>query len=94
MLNAAYIKNPDVVFRKIADEFVLVPIRQRAVDLRSIYTLNETAAFVWGLLDGAMTVGQIGDKMAQEYETDISQAGSDIAMVLSQLEALGFIKKG
>jgi len=45
-MDTVYSKNPEIVFRRIADEFILVPIRQKAVDLKSIYTLNETAAFI------------------------------------------------
>ena len=90
---AVYVKNPDVVFRSIADEFVLVPIRQKAVDLRSIYTLNETAAFVWGSLDGAKTVKEVADKVSGEFDADPSCVVSDVSEILFQLETLSFIKK-
>jgi hypothetical protein len=90
---AVYTKDPDVVFRKIADEFVLVPIRQKAVDLRSIYTLNETAAFAWGALDGKNTVKDVTESMASEFDVEASSAASDVSDMLSQLEALSFIKK-
>lgn len=88
-----YSKSPDVVFRKIADEYVLVPIRQKASDLQSIYTLNDTAAFVWESIDGAKDILQIRDKMLEEFEVESSQAEPDIIDILSQLEELSFIKK-
>jgi hypothetical protein len=88
-----YIKNPDVVFRKIADEFVLVPIRQKAVDLKSIYTLNEAAALIWGLIDGSRAAFDIRGKLMEEFDVEASQAGSDVAEILSQFEALSFIKR-
>ncbi len=88
-----YSKNPDVVFRRIADEFILVPIRQKAVDLKSIYTLNETAAFVWELIDGVRTAQQIKENVAEEFDVDLRLADSDITRMLLQLETLSFIKK-
>ena len=88
-----YSKNPDIIFRKIADEFVLVPIRQKVVDLKSIYTLNESAAFIWELMDGARDTIEIKDKLSQEFEIEASAAEADIAELVSQLEALTLIRK-
>jgi hypothetical protein len=88
-----YSKNPDVIFRKIADEFILVPIRQKAVDLRSVYTMNQTAAFIWELIDSRASVAQIKDKVADEFEVEAGQAQADVSEILSQLEALSLIQK-
>lgn len=92
-MKIVYSKNPDVVFRRIADEFLLIPVRQKALDLKSIYTLNEAAAFIWELIDGDRTAGKIKDKFAEEFEVEASQAESDVAALLFQLETLNFIRK-
>jgi hypothetical protein len=42
-----YTKSPDIVFRRIADEVILVPIRRNTADLEKIYTLNASASFIW-----------------------------------------------
>lgn len=55
-VNELYQKSPDVIFRRVADEYILVPIRQKVVDLRSIYTLNEVSAFIWELIDGKKSI--------------------------------------
>jgi hypothetical protein len=91
--NAIYTKSPDVVYRKIADEFVLVPIRQKAVDLKSIFTLNDTAAFIWENIDGVNPVSAIIEKLAGEHEVELSIVTNDTAEVLGQFESLGFVKK-
>ena len=88
-----YNKSEDVVFRKIADEFVLVPIRQKAVDLKSIYTLNETGAFIWEMVDGSKTVSEIKERIVRDFEADPASAESDTREILSQLEALTFIQR-
>jgi len=51
-LERIYQKATNMVSHKIADEFILVPIRQNVGDLESIYTLNETAARIWELSVG------------------------------------------
>ena len=47
-LSCIYSKSESVVFREIGEECILVPIRQGVGDLDSIYTLNRTAARIWG----------------------------------------------
>ena len=64
-LDKVYTKSDSIVFRKIADEFILVPIRQNVGDLESIYTLNETAARIWELIDGKIKVKEIKENLAR-----------------------------
>lgn len=90
---AAYQKNADVVFRTIADEFILVPIRQKAVDLKSVFTLNETGAFVWGLIDGTMTDRGIEEALVRDFSVEPVQARRDVSELLGQLEAAGLISR-
>jgi hypothetical protein len=89
-----YKKSNSVVFRKIGDEFILVPIRQNAGDLDSIYTLNETAAYVWDLIDGQTTVGEIKEKILAEFEVTAENAERDLSEHLRQLKALKAIMEG
>ena len=92
-MDVIYSRNPDIIFRKIADEFILVPIRQKAVDLKSVYTLNEVAAFIWEAIDSSKSISQIKDKVAEAFEVDTRQAQADVSEILSQLESLSLIQK-
>jgi hypothetical protein len=92
-MDVTYYRNPDIIFRKIADEFILVPIRQKAIDLKSVYTLNEAAAFIWELIDSSKSISQIKDKVIEEFEVDTRQAQADVSEILSQLESLSLIQR-
>jgi hypothetical protein len=92
-MDMVYSKNPDVVFRNIADEFILVPIKRKAADTKSIYTLNEAAAFIWKLLDGKNPVSLITEKVAQEFAAEPSRTETDTIDFLSHLEILNLIQK-
>ena len=59
-----YKKSDSIVSRKIADEFILVPIRQNVGDMESIYALNETSARIWELIDGKI---KVRDMKKSEY---------------------------
>jgi hypothetical protein len=87
-LDKVYSKSNSIVFRKIADEFILVPIRQNAGDLESIYTLNETAARIWELIDGKIKVEEIKDKIVEGFEVTPEKAEKDLMEHLQQLEEI------
>ena len=87
-LDKVYSKSDSIVSRKIADEFILVPIRQNVGDLESIYTLNETAARIWELIDGKLKVEEIKEKIVEEFEVTPEEAEKDIMEHLQQLEGI------
>ena len=94
LLDKVYKKSDSIVSRKIADEFILVPIRQNVGDLESISTLNEVAARVWELIDGKMKVREIKDKIVEEFEVTPQQAEKDLIEYLQQLEGIEAIIEG
>lgn len=86
-------KNPTFVSREIAGEIILVPIRHKAGELSCIYTLNETAALTWSLLDGSHSLEQIRDQILAEYEIEPAQAWSDLQQLLLQLQEIGAVER-
>ena len=89
-----YKKDDSIVYRKIADEFIMVPIRQNVGDLESIYTLNETAARIWELIDGKVKVRKIKERIVEEFEVTPEEAEKDIIEHLQQLEEIKAIIEG
>lgn len=84
-----YQRDPSIVSRDIAGETILVPIRKNAGDLESIYTLNETAARAWGLIDGQHTLGDIHAQLIDEYEVAPDQAWQDLEELVDSLAEIG-----
>jgi len=91
-LDKVYKKSDSTVSRKIADEFILVPIRQNVGDLESIHTLNEVAARIWELIDGKMKVREIKDVILDEYEVSPEKLETDIIKYIKELENIGAIQ--
>ena len=87
-LEIVFKKSDAIVFRKIGDECILVPIRQGVGDLESIYTLNETAARIWELLDGTAKGTQIRDKMIDEFDVTLEEAEEDLVRHLKELASI------
>jgi len=92
-LDKVYKKSDSIVSRKIADEFVLVPIRQNVGNLENIYTLNDVAARIWELIDGKRSIGEIKKKICQEFEATPEAAEKDIREFLSKLEKVEIIER-
>ncbi len=93
-LDKVYKKSDSIVFRKIADEFILVPIRQNVGDLESICTLNDVAARIWELIDGKMKAREIKDKIVEEFEVTPEEAEKDLIEYLQKLEGIEAIIEG
>lgn len=90
-LKKRYRKSESVVARKVGGEFILVPIRQDAGELSSIYTLNEVAAHVWELIDGDRSVEEIRAEIVEAYDVESPEAEEDILRCLKQLESRNLI---
>jgi len=91
VLETVFRKSPTIVFRKIADEYLLVPIRRDVADLDKIYTLNDVGAFIWEQIDGARSVQQIVEIVACEYEVGRDDAERDVTEYLGRLLKIGAI---
>ena len=70
--------SPGIVTRKTGNEYVLVPIANNIADMNSVYTLNETGAFIWELIDGKRNVEEIINSVIEEYDIDHESAVEDV----------------
>ncbi|MBU1726817.1 MAG: PqqD family protein [Candidatus Omnitrophica bacterium] len=93
MPEKCYQKNPDLVYRKIADEVILVPIKKNVGDLESIYTLNESAARIWELIDGKRGASHIRDELVRQFEISEEVAERDLMAFIEQLKSDGMVRE-
>jgi hypothetical protein len=91
-LDDRYCHDPNIVDREIAGEVILVPIRDNVGDLESIYTLNETAARIWALLDGERTLAEVRDTIVAEFEVEPADAEADLLELVGQLAAADAVR--
>jgi len=67
-----------VVTRKTGNEYVLVPITNNIADMNSVYTLNDTGAFIWEHIDGKRSIEEIIITLTSEYDIDPKNAEADV----------------
>jgi methyltransferase-like protein len=79
-------KNPDMVTRQIDKETMLVPVVKASDDINCIYTLNETASFVWSMIDGKKTIAQIKKAVLAKFDTTASEADKKLGSLVKDLK--------
>lgn len=90
-MSSIYRQAGDLVTRKVGDEAVVVPVRNRVGDLDSIYTLNEVARRIWELLDGKTRVDAIVARICEEFEVTPEEASADAGDLLRTLADAGLV---
>ena len=91
-LNSVVSQSPSVVTRKTGNEYVLVPIAKNIADMNSVYTLNETGAFLWELIDGKKTIKDLIDAMISEYDVGKEIATEDVSSFIEEMNKYLIIK--
>jgi hypothetical protein len=85
--------SPDIVTRKTGNEYVLVPIANNIADMNSVFTLNETGAFIWELIDGKRNIEEIIIALTEEYDIDTRSASEDVVSLINNMSNYLIINK-
>lgn len=85
-LDTIYIPSDEVVARVIMDELIIVPLAAGIGDMEDeLYTLNETGKEIWYRLDGQLSLGQIINALAEEYEAPRDEIERDVLGLTAEL---------
>jgi hypothetical protein len=84
-LHSVPTRSSSVVTRKTGNEYVLVPVTDNIADMDSVYTLNETGAFIWEQIDGSRTIAQIITLLTVEFDIDDNSAKEDVIDFLTKM---------
>ena len=76
----------DFILRKVADSYVVVPVGKLTLDFNGIINLNETGAFLFGLLQEGAEKEDLLRKMLEEYDVTPEKAATDIDVFLKKAE--------
>ena len=88
-VEAKYITNSDYVLREIVGEYMLIPTGKLSMTTNRVFTISESAAYLWGKIDGGKTVSQLCDLLLEEYDVDIETALSDVNEMIDGMYQAG-----
>lgn len=92
-MTARYTKTEHVVERQVRDTHILVPMHTGPARLDALYTLNETAGFIWNAITPGITDDELVARLTSAYEVDESAARQDVWRILERLTAMGAIAR-
>lgn len=92
MCDNIFIRNQDIVSRRIAGELFLVPVKGKLADMERIFTLTTVAEYIWDRLDGQRSLDDIRNDVVARFDVKEEQADSDIREFIAELVEAGLIR--
>ncbi len=80
------------VIRKIAKQYMAVPVGSRAKELHGMIGLNETAAFLWEHLQKEHTEEELAAILYADYEISEEQALETVQRFCKNLQEEGVLE--
>ena len=78
---------PNVIFKQVGDELVLLDF-----DGAIYYGLDEVGARIWQLLGETESVGEIVERLGEEYDVTREMLRADVDRLLGELAARGLVR--
>ncbi len=87
-----YRRNPDFIYRKIAEETILVPVHKDVAEMDHIFSLNEIGAFVWEQLENPKTLDELVSSILDEFLVSLDDAHSDLEPFIGDMVEIGALE--
>jgi len=91
-LNKIPKKNPELAWRIIDNETIIIPLDEQTADFEKMELLNDTATRIWELIDGKNNLKEIIEKICEEYEVEKLEAEKEVLSFVNKLEKKNLIK--
>lgn len=76
-LDVVFARSERMVGRRVADQFLLVPIVSRGAEVDCLYNLNRVGTFIWESLDGRTRGADIVEAVVERFEVAREKAEDD-----------------
>jgi len=86
-------KHPDVVYRRMKDEGLLLPVKPKKETSRQFYYFEQVGRRVWELLDENQRCDDIVGAIASEFGTAHDRVKEDVFAFLNDLEKEDLIRR-
>jgi TusA-related sulfurtransferase len=69
----------------VAGSLLLIPVKSSVADMKEMFSLNETGAFIWELIDDSATMETITQQVSFQYQIEVQRAQQDLSVFLIKL---------
>ena len=84
-----FVRHPEVESNRLPDQTVLLFQKDTSLAV----PVNAEGAAIWKMCDGAHTIDQIVDKLAEIYDQERSRIDQDVRAFLGELVRLGLVDR-
>lgn len=92
-LTEVFVRSERIVGRRLADEYVLVPIVGHGAEVDSIFSLNAVGALIWEKLDGKHSGQTVVQAIVDRFEVDLERAADDYQEFIEKLASIEAIRR-
>lgn len=78
--------------KEVADEFVLIPCGIKTEEVGEVYSLSESAAFLYEQLDAVDSISELTKKFSEAYQVPAEEVTSDVQEVLRFMKEKGILE--
>ena len=82
----------NLMLRKIAGQWIVIPMGDMVVRFNGIISLNETSAFLWRRLEEGQSQDMLLQSLRAEYDVEQDVAAQDIQEFLTELASKGLLE--
>lgn len=83
----------DLILRHVGEDYIIVEPGQDQIDMSRVYTLNETAAWLWEQLQGKdFQLADVTSLLLDRYEVDETTATEDAEKLMDLFLAQNLLK--
>ena len=84
----------NLILRHIGREYVIVEPNSEVVDMANVFTLNETAAWLWKQLESkSFSTEVVAEMLLKEYDIDADRAAGDAEQLVADMIENGLIEE-
>lgn len=87
-IHALYDLKKQFVAREVGDELVIVPLSGNVAQMNELFTLNETAKFLWENMAADSSVSSLSNAMIEVFDIDLETATRDVEGFLLKMDVL------
>ena len=88
LLTQTFSRSPRMVGRRVAGEYILVPIAGRGAEVDAIFNLNGVGAFIWEQFDGRLDGHRIVTQIVEQFDVDHARAEADYLDFVEKLRSI------
>ena len=89
--DVSYRRAASVVCRRIAGEYLLVPVSGELAGLQVIFTLNPVGHCIWESLAEERTAEDLQRRLAERFDVEAAEARRDVDSFLDSLAEEGLV---